>query len=113
MTTEEFASSAEESSVLDVYMEDPFDDPLGTEVPEISSIKYELLELASDTKRGFSATRQQKQAARELCDRLKKMNPASEPLYPFYSNNNKKKKIGPDDGLSLVGKWTLVYTDVS
>ena len=113
MAKEEFASASvtdtTAANIENDYVEDPFDDPFGDDAPEISRVKVELLELASATNRGFSATRRQRQSARELCERLNRFNPTREPLYPFYSSKDKLSIGGP----SLVGKWTLIYTDVS
>ncbi len=69
-------------------------------------IKDELLELASITNRGFSASRKQKDEARKLCDKLRTVNPTQEPLYPYYAES---EKLSGEP--SLAGKWTLVYTD--
>lgn len=75
---------------------------------EVSQLKSDLFALASSSKRGFSATNVQKDEARRLCEKLKLLNPTKEPLYPYYSNEDKS---GDDVGVSLAGKWTLVYTD--
>eukprot|EP00551_Chaetoceros_affinis_P013788 CAMPEP_0203701380 /NCGR_PEP_ID=MMETSP0091-20130426/35232_1 /ASSEMBLY_ACC=CAM_ASM_001089 /TAXON_ID=426623 /ORGANISM="Chaetoceros affinis, Strain CCMP159" /LENGTH=248 /DNA_ID=CAMNT_0050575099 /DNA_START=101 /DNA_END=847 /DNA_ORIENTATION=+ len=75
------------------------------------------------TNRGFTASRENKEKARELCQSLKSMNPTMEPLYPYYTekeksdnyntnkNNNKNNNNNDDELPSLAGKWTLVYTD--
>jgi len=78
---------------------------------DILQVKQELLSLAKLTKRGFDATRSQRKFARDLIDTLAKYNPTEEPAAAYYTSTEKGDEEVVDVGPSLVGKWTLVYTD--
>ena len=112
MVVQDEASSSISTADAAVKMEDNLNDSTSEDDQEIAEVKNELLALASETNRGFSANRQQQQRARELSKQLEKLNPTSEPLYPFYPENV-AENLTPRESPSLAGKWTLVYTDVS
>jgi len=73
------------------------------------SIKTNILSLAEETKRGFTATSKQRSQVSTLIKQLSDLNPSSEPAQAFYEGTDRQ----PDDDESptLSGKWTLVYTD--
>jgi len=99
-----------ETAASFVPIEDPFDDAIKPHrTPEAIKAKSDLLALASSTKRGFSASQNQRKEAKKLCETLKMYNPTSEPVYPYYSGEDKVDTS--DVTFSLSGKWTLVYTD--
>lgn len=71
-------------------------------------LQKELLQLATATNRGFTASQQERKLAREIIYNLADCNPTLEPASPFYNSTI------PTDNAShptLAGKWTLVYTD--
>ena len=99
-----------ETAASFVPIEDPFDDVIKPHrTPEAIKAKSDLLALASSTKRGFSASQNQRKEAKKLCETLTKYNPTLEPAYPFYLGEDKVDTS--DVTFSLSGKWTLVYTD--
>jgi len=71
------------------------------------SLKESILAIAKDSKRGFVATSQQRTEVSDIINKLKELNPSSEPASAFYSENNNMDADVP----TLTGKWTLVYTD--
>jgi len=75
--------------------------------PEAIKAKAELINLADVTKRGFSASRDQRKRAQELVKILEEYNPTSEPASPYYKDPPSKDFLGPN----LCGTWTLIYTD--
>lgn len=74
--------------------------------PEAVQLKDDLLQLAEETRKGFSSTTSQKKRAREIISKLVKFNPTPEPAAPYYENAGVS-----DTTVSLQGKWNLVYTD--
>jgi hypothetical protein len=75
--------------------------------PEAMKLKSELLKLADRTNRGFQASTADRKKAKELIFDLARFNPTPEPASPYYSNEKEESTPTP----TLVGKWTLVYTD--
>ena len=74
--------------------------------PEAVRLREELVSLSDTTNRGFSATNSQKKRAKEIIFQLAKFNPTSDPAAPYYTQN-----INSITGVSLAGKWDLMYTD--
>ena len=74
---------------------------------EIGDLKESLLTLASLTKRGFVASKDQRREASSLVSRLSLLNPTLEPASSYYDS----EIGGGDDVATIAGKWTLVYTD--
>lgn len=70
-------------------------------------LKESLLQLASETKRGFVATKSQQDILSGYIQDLNKLNPTKEPLSSYYTNKNDNENDGPN----ISGKWTLVYTN--
>jgi len=98
--------------------DDDEDGPSAAERAIIVNTKNELLSLAKLTKRGFDATNSQKKLARDLIDSLAKYNPSDEPAAAYYPSRILKDGEGniveatnTTSDMSLVGKWTLIYTD--
>jgi hypothetical protein len=79
---------------------------------EAIRLRKELLELGDNTKRGFKASQSERKRAKELIHELSQFNPTndSEPLSPYYPSSESPKSTTAK-GLTLTGKWTLVYTD--
>jgi hypothetical protein len=76
--------------------------------PTVVRLQKELLQLATATNRGFTASQQERKRAREIIYNLADYNPTTEPASPFYNSTT----ITNDDASpTLAGKWTLVYTD--
>ena len=85
--------------------------------PMAIQLKADILDLAQRTKRGFQATNNDRQRAKDLILQLAKYNPTSDPASPYYQDD---KQQYPSSSFStttsttkstLAGKWTLVYTD--
>lgn len=97
----EESNSEEESNSV------PTSNPTITLNAEALKAKAELLNLADITKRGFSASQDQRKRVNELAKILEKYNPTSEPASPFYKDPPTDDFLGP----TICGKWTLMYTD--
>mmetsp|Transcript_65173 Transcript_65173/g.96352 ORF Transcript_65173/g.96352 Transcript_65173/m.96352 type:complete len:332 (+) Transcript_65173:99-1094(+) len=74
--------------------------------PTAKKLKEELFSMASATKRGFSASRKEREQVRSIIYDLMKYNPTKEPAASYYTSTPNKPS-----GPSLSGKWTLIYTD--
>ena len=77
--------------------------------PEAIQLRKELLDLAEETKKGFSATQSQRDRAREIIYNLSNFNPSSDPAMPYYEYEN--SGVEHYSSVSLAGKWDLIYTD--
>lgn len=75
--------------------------------PEAIKAKEELINLADITKRGFSASQNQRKRVKEVIEVLEEYNPTSEPASPYYKDPPLDEFLGP----SICGTWTLIYTD--
>lgn len=69
-------------------------------------LKLSLLMKAQDTKRGFQASKEQREEISALINDLSQLNPTSEPASSYY-----KSKTVNKDSPTIAGKWTLKYTD--
>ncbi|GFH46675.1 hypothetical protein CTEN210_03149 [Chaetoceros tenuissimus] len=69
-------------------------------------LKLSLLMKAQDTKRGFQASKEQREEISALINDLSQLNPTSEPASSYY-----KSKTVSKDSPTIAGKWTLKYTD--
>ena len=67
------------------------------QAPSRTQLKQEILDLASETKRGVTATSEQNKRMYELFEKLEKLNPTSKPLKSSLVN----------------GDWSLQYTTSS
>lgn len=76
--------------------------------PEVVRLEKELFKIAESTNRGFKTSSVERNRARELIYDLARFNPTLEPASPYY---NTTPTDNYDGSPSLVGKWTLVYTD--
>lgn len=71
-------------------------------------LKDDLVALAASTRRGFVASRKDRDRAKRIIHELSKLSPTDEPAAAYYTNN---AQATSEDGPSLAGKWTLLYTD--
>ena len=76
--------------------------------PNVVLLQKELLKIATNTNRGFTASSADRNRAREIIFDLADRNPTLEPASPFYNTTATKTDA---DSPTLAGKWTLVYTD--
>lgn len=74
--------------------------------PEAARLKDDLIALAAATRRGFSASRSDRERAKRIIGDLSGRSPSDEPASAYYGGGG-----GSDNRASLAGKWTLVYTD--
>ena len=72
-------------------------------------LKDDLVALATSTRRGLVASRKDRDRAKRIIHELSKLSPTDEPAAAYYTNNN--AQATSEDGPSLAGKWTLLYTD--
>lgn len=71
-------------------------------------LKDDLVALAASTRRGFVASKKDRDRAKRIIHELSKLSPTEEPAAAYYTNN---AQATSEDGPSLAGKWTLLYTD--
>jgi len=79
-----------------------------TSSSEQQLLKDDLVALASSTRRGFSASRKDRDKAKSIINELSKLSPTEEPAAAYYSD---AQATSDDIVPSLAGKWTLIYTD--
>jgi hypothetical protein len=80
---------------------------------EHQQLKDDLVALASSTRRGFSASRKDRDKAKNIINELSKLSPTEEPAAAYYATTSSDAQARSDDNNvpSLAGKWTLIYTD--
>eukprot|EP00573_Skeletonema_grethae_P008491 CAMPEP_0201698728 /NCGR_PEP_ID=MMETSP0578-20130828/20552_1 /ASSEMBLY_ACC=CAM_ASM_000663 /TAXON_ID=267565 /ORGANISM="Skeletonema grethea, Strain CCMP 1804" /LENGTH=217 /DNA_ID=CAMNT_0048185337 /DNA_START=84 /DNA_END=733 /DNA_ORIENTATION=+ len=74
-------------------------------------LKDDIVALASSTSRGFSASRKDRDEAKNIINQLSKLSPTEEPAAAYYSTSSDAQAVSEDVVPSLAGKWTLIYTD--
>jgi hypothetical protein len=79
------------------------------DVEAAEKLKAELMTLSTLTDRGFKASKDQQRQARTIIDQLATRNPTAEPASPYYDTTTKSNTSNTAN--TVVGKWTLVYTD--
>mmetsp|Transcript_58225 Transcript_58225/g.123506 ORF Transcript_58225/g.123506 Transcript_58225/m.123506 type:complete len:292 (-) Transcript_58225:122-997(-) len=77
--------------------------------PEAVQLKDDLLALAATTRRGFSASRSDREKAKKIVNDLAKYCPSDEPAAAYFAKGDDSDKA--DRAATLAGKWTLAYTD--
>lgn len=78
-----------------------------TELPaQARLLKDQLMKLAQRTSRGFKASGEERKEARKIIFELAEYNPTADPARAFYESG-----AGSTASATIVGKWTLVYTD--
>lgn len=72
-------------------------------------LKEDLLSIARKTRRGFRASREERQKIEQIVRELSRYNPAPRPAAAYFGD----ERSGYDrpTGNTLSGKWTLIYTD--
>ncbi|KAL7494125.1 hypothetical protein ACHAWT_005709 [Skeletonema menzelii] len=78
---------------------------------EQQQLKDDLVALASSTRRGFSASRKDRDEAKSIINKLSKLSPTREPAAAYYTIFSDANVRSQDIVPSLAGKWTLIYTD--
>mmetsp|Transcript_13372 Transcript_13372/g.28265 ORF Transcript_13372/g.28265 Transcript_13372/m.28265 type:complete len:286 (-) Transcript_13372:671-1528(-) len=73
--------------------------------PGAAELKDDLIALSEKTRRGFSASKKDRDEARRIIDQLSKLSPSVEPASSYYENG------GTNEGVTVAGQWTLIYTD--
>lgn len=86
----------------------PSDQSISKDEIEREKIKKSLLELATQTKRGFTITKDELSQATTLINRLALLSPSSQPAADYYENSDDDPMTNAN---SISGKWTLVFTD--
>ena len=106
-----YSSTTDGSEPSDVTVDDaPFVDAVPVD-PVVVNLQKQLLQLATATNRGFTASPSERKQARELIYDLANYNPTTEPARPFYNATATSFDTDSADSPTLAGKWTLVYTD--
>jgi hypothetical protein len=90
---------AENGSIEEINPADSSIDPRAIE------LKDDLLALADKTRRGFNASRAERNEMKQIVSELSAYSPTDEPAAAYYGDAT--SSYGP----SLSGKWTLIYTD--
>mmetsp|Transcript_3058 Transcript_3058/g.5619 ORF Transcript_3058/g.5619 Transcript_3058/m.5619 type:complete len:293 (+) Transcript_3058:108-986(+) len=75
---------------------------------EAIQLKDDLITLAAATRRGFSASRSDREKAKQIINNLAKYSPSDEPAAAYYKEGENSNTI---DRSTIAGKWTLIYTD--
>lgn len=83
------------------------EDPEVTLDPEAVQLKDDLVALAATTRRGFSASRTDRDKAKKIINKLSKYSPTDEPAAAYYTDGDGSSSARS----TLTGKWTLIYTD--
>lgn len=74
-------------------------------------LKDDLVALATSTRRGFSASRKDRDEAKNIINKLSELSPSKEPAAAYYTTSSDAQDRSEDTVPSLAGKWTLIYTD--
>lgn len=78
---------------------------------EQQQLKDDLVAIASSTRRGFSASRSDRDKAKHIINELSQLSPTEEPAAAYYATSSDAQARSNDNVPSLAGKWTLIYTD--
>lgn len=102
-TTSIFQSSIEDEIPVD---DNASNDDSAELFQQRQLLKLSLLMKAQDTKRGFQASKEQREEISAIVNELSQLNPTTEPATSYY-----KSKTDNEDSSTIAGKWTLKYTD--
>ena len=73
------------------------------------TLKDDLIALADKTRRGFSASKDERSMMKQIINELSSCSPTEEPAAAYYKG---EENSGSNIAIStLSGKWTLIYTD--
>ena len=78
---------------------------------EQQQLKSDLVTLASSTRRGFAASKKDRDRAKTIINRLSQLSPTETPAAAYYTSSIDVKPTDDAAAPSLAGKWTLIYTD--
>mmetsp|Transcript_33007 Transcript_33007/g.69471 ORF Transcript_33007/g.69471 Transcript_33007/m.69471 type:complete len:296 (+) Transcript_33007:97-984(+) len=76
--------------------------------PEVIQLKDDLIAIAAATRRGFSASRSDRDKAKKIISNLAKCSPSDQPAAAYYKESNGNSNMYRS---TIAGKWTLIYTD--
>ncbi|KAL3795144.1 hypothetical protein HJC23_007372 [Cyclotella cryptica] len=80
--------------------------------PKVKPLKNELITIAEKTRRGFTASRDERKKVERIVMDLSLCSPTQDPAAAYYGEDIRS---GSDEhlgmGATLSGKWTLIYTD--
>ena len=77
--------------------------------PKAIQLKDDLIAISTATRRGFSASRSDREKAKKIINDLSMYSPVDQPAAAYYKGGKENSKT--DNCSTLAGKWTLVYTD--
>lgn len=82
----------------------------------VQDLKQRLFELSDRTNRGFKASSNDQRLARTIIYELATFNPTPEPAKDYYdsafsTSSSTTTATSLNDGTTISGKWTLIYTD--
>ena len=77
----------------------------------IQQLKNELLALAESTRRGFSASKLEKEQVKRIMTKLSLYSPTNEPAAAYYESSSNNDMARTRSTSSIAGKWTLLYSD--
>ena len=73
------------------------------------ALKDDLIALADKTRRGFSASKDERSMMKQIINELSSCSPTEEPAAAYYKG---EENSGSNITITtLSGKWTLIYTD--
>ena len=73
-------------------------------------LKDDLIAIAASTRRGFSASKNDREKVNKIVNELSMYSPSDQPAAAYYSEGS-RDSTNVNNGASLAGKWTLIYTD--
>lgn len=73
---------------------------------QVITLKDDLIALADKTRRGFSASKDERSTMKRIINELSSNSPTEEPAAAYYTGEETPTFIS-----TLSGKWTLIYTD--
>jgi len=77
----------------------------------IQQLKNELFALAESTRRGFSASKLEKEQVKRIMTKLSLYSPTNEPAAAYYESSSNNDMARSRSTSSIAGKWTLLYSD--
>lgn len=103
--------SPDADSVIEVSAEEVSKSSTPVGDSKVSLLKEELFKIADRTNRGFNANSNDRKKCSNIISELARYNPTKNPAVAFYKKTAAASNTDVSSSPSVVGKWTLVYTD--
>lgn len=116
-----YAYTAESSCLFESVEGTLAESPMAPmENPEVVTLKSDLVELAERTKRGFTASADEKRKAKQIVESLQRFQSVPDPARSYYdpsaissvtAGDRNSESSSSSSSIGIAGKWTLIYTD--